>query len=128
MRTKVAETSIVTFHDPEVQASIQSQRERVAARVIAETKAGRPSCIASLYDFFNKTGDKALSQKSSVSRACNEIAFHCDEWGFVEVSGLKYTFEQVAPRKYGGHLARHFCLVILREPSPVGEQTSLFTD
>lgn len=128
-KTNVQNTSIQAFHDPEVQASIQSQRERVAIRVIAETKAGKASCIASLYDYFNKTGDKALSQKSSVSRACNEIAFHCDEWGFIEVNGLKYAFEQVAPRKYGGHMARHFCLVLVpvKQPADEGAQIEMFT-
>ena len=124
MQTKVSSTSIEVYHKPEVQASISNQRERVARRVIEQTKAGKPSCIASLYDHFNMTGDKALSQKSSVSRACNEIGFHCDEWGFIEVDGRKYGFEQVAPRKYNGHTVKHFCLVLQSEST--GVQTSLF--
>lgn len=114
MHTNVAQTSIEVYHKPEVQASISNQRERVARRVIAMTKEGKPSCIASLYDYFNMAGDKALSQKSSVSRACNEIAFHCDEWGFIEVDGRKYAFEQVAPRKYNGHTVKHFCLKMVQ--------------
>jgi len=125
MKTNVQSTSIQAYHDPEVQASISSQRERVALRVIAETKAGRPSCIASLYDFFNKAGDKALSQKSSISRACNELGFYFDEWGFVLVEGKKYAFEQVAPRKYGGHLAKHFCMILIQPAPEAAVQTTL---
>ena len=125
MKTNVSQTSIQVYHDPEVQASISNQRERVARRVIEQTKHGKPSCIASLYDHFNMVGDKALSQKSSVSRACNEIGFHCDEWGFIEVDGKKYGFEQVAPRKYNGHTVKHFCLVLMQTESG-GVQSSLF--
>jgi hypothetical protein len=76
MKTNVAQTSIAAYHDPEVQAAIQTQRERVARRIVAETKAGKPSCIGSVWEHFCKAGDKALSQKSSVSRAMNEIGFH----------------------------------------------------
>ncbi len=124
MLTNVASTSIEVYHKPEVQASIDNQRIRVARRVIAEAKAGRPSCIGSLYDHFNMAGDKALSQKSSVSRACNEIAFHCDEWGFIEVDGRKYAFEQVSPRKYNGHIVKHFCLKMVQVEN--GNQGELF--
>lgn len=123
MKTNVSQTSIQAFHDPEVQASIGNQRERVAARIVAETKAGRLSCMGSLWEYFCKQGDKALSQKSSVSRACNEIA----EAGTIEVNGLKYRLEEVAPKKFNGHLAKHFCLVLLKEPAPEsGKQTELF--
>ena len=125
MLTNVAPTSIEAYHKPEVQASISSQRERVARRVIEQTKAGKPSCIASLYDHFNMIGDKALSQKSSLSRACNEIGFHCDEWGSIEVDGKKYAMEEVAPRKYAGHMAKHFCLVLI-QTAESGRQVSMF--
>ena len=123
MKTNVSQTSIQAFHDPEVQASIGNQRERVAARIVAETKAGRLSCIGSLWEYFCKQGDKALSQKSSVSRACNEIA----EAGTIEVNGLKYKMKEVDPKKFNGRLAKHFCLVLMKEPAPEsGTQIELF--
>ena len=124
MHTNVAQTSIEVYYKPEVQASIDNQRIRVARRVVAMTKEGKPSCIASLYDHFNMAGDKALSQKSSVSRSCNEIAAHCQEQGFIEVDGRKYAFEQVTPRKYNGHIVKHFCLKMVQ--SDGGVQVELF--
>jgi hypothetical protein len=125
MLTNVAPTSIEAYHDPTVKASISNQRQRVAARVIEQTKRGAPSCIASLYDHFNKIGDKALSQKSSVSRACNEIAGLCETEGCIEVEGRKYQFQEVAPRKYAGHMAKHFCLALV-QTEEAGRQVELF--
>ena len=125
MLTKVSSTSIEVFHKPEVQASISNQRERVARRVIEQTKAGKPSCIGSLYDHFNMKADKALSQKSSVSRACNDIAKHCQEFGAIEVEGKNYEFQEVAPRKYNGHTVKHFCLVLIKAEVP-GVQIEMF--
>ena len=125
MLTQVSTTSIEVFHKPEVQASIANQFQRVARRVIEQTKAGNPSCIGSLYDHFNKVFDKALSQKSSVSRACNDIATYCQENGQIEIDGKKYAFEDVAPRKYNGHTVKHFCLVLVKA-EVVGVQTEMF--
>lgn len=121
MKTQVAQTSIQVYHDPAVKASISNQRQRVASRVVYRTEKGHPSCIASLYDHFNQIGDKALSQKSSVSRACNEIAGLCETEGCIEVEGRKYEFQEVAPRKYSGHMAKHFCLVLKQETAGAGQ-------
>jgi len=125
MLTNVAPTSMEAYHDPNVKASISNQRQRVAARVIYRTEKGHPSCIASLYDYFNQIGDKALSQKSSVSRACNEIAGLCQTDGFIEVEGRKYQFQEVAARKYAGHMAKHFCLVLMPSEG-AGDQIEMF--
>lgn len=122
MKTNVAQTSIAAFHDPATQAAISSQRERVARRVIAETKAGRPSCIGSLYDYFNKAGDTALSQKSNLSRACNELK----EAGGVVVDGREYAYKATEPKKHGRNVVKHFCLVIVNKPQ--GEQIEMFND
>jgi hypothetical protein len=125
MKTNVAPTSIAAFHDEAVQASIDTQRAKVARHIVAQTKSGKPSCIGSVWEHFCKLSDKALSQKSSVSRACNEIATECEAEGFIEVDGLKYEFQEVAAKKFNGHIAKHFCLVIFKTEAKA-LQTELF--
>lgn len=108
MKTQVQQTSIQAYHSPDVQASIDGQRIRVAREIVRQTKAGKPSCIGSLWEHFNKAGDKALSEKSSVSRACNEI-YHM---GSIVVDGFLYDYKTVERKKYNGRLVNHFCLVL----------------
>jgi hypothetical protein len=122
MKTNVTGTSIAAYHDPEVQAAIQTQREQVARHMLAATKAGKPSCIGSVWEHFCKLGDRGLSQKSSVSRALNEIV----EAGSVVIDGVEYVVEAVAPRKFNGRVVNHYCL-ILPKPTPQGvQQLDLF--
>jgi len=120
MKTNVAQTSIAAYYDPEVQAAIQTQREQVARHMLAATKAGKPSCIASIVDHFGRLGNKPLSQSSNVSRALNEIK----KAESVEVDGLTYFVEEVDSRKYNGKHANHYAL-ILQKPTLQGVQMSI---
>lgn len=121
MKTNVAQTSIDAFHDQATQAAIASQRERVARRVIAETKAGKPSCMGSLWEYFCKVGDVELYQKSSVSRACHDI----EEDGSIVIDGREYAYKATEPKKHGRCIVKHFCLVLLK-PEITATQGELF--
>ena len=96
MKTKVSPTSIAVFHDPETQTMMQTQLQQVAAYVVAETKAGRPCCITSIWEHFAKQSAKGLGQTGTVSRVCNDLK----ELGVVEVGGKEYRYEAVLPRKF----------------------------
>lgn len=107
----VAQTSIDAYHQPGASASRQTQRLQVAEYVINQTKAGKPVCRTQIWEYFTRRGDLALSQKSSVARAVNELI----EGVFYD--GNKYDFQQVAARKYGSNTVEHFCLVVSKPPS-----------
>jgi hypothetical protein len=110
MLTNVAQTSIEAYRNEDNAEARAGQRRRVIAFIVAETKAGRPTSRSAIAAHFYKIGFEPLSQKSSVSRAVNEIikietVFH---------GGDKYRFEQVEPRKFKPEdrtAIEHFCLV-----------------
>lgn len=123
MKTSASPTSIAAYHSEEVQDLMATQFQRVAAYVVAQTKAGKESCIGSVWEHFANTERKGLGQISSVSRVCNELAKPDAE---IIVDGREYRYEARPAKKFGRGVVKHFCLVLKREPSPVGEQKSLF--
>ena len=124
MLTNVTNTSIMAFHSPDVQASIQNQRLRVAAFIIMETKTGKPTCRTAIWEHFARAGDSALNQKGSVARAVNELVKLSDCDGVV-FDGKVYEMRFVDARKYGSKVVEHFCMV-LRQPREAN-QLELFS-
>ncbi len=125
MKTNVTDSSLDSYHDPENAVSREGQRQRVIAFIVSETKAGRPTSRTAIAEYFYKIGFEPLTQKSSVARAVNEIVNLKTVWH----EKREYKFEQVEPRKHkptDRTSIEHFCLILLREPSPVGEQQTLF--
>lgn len=114
MLTNVTNTSIMAFHSPDVQASIQNQRLRVAAFIIRETKTGKPTCRTAIWEHFARAGDAALNQKGSVARAVNELIKLSSEEGVI-YDGRVYELRFVESKEYGGRTVEHFCMV-LRQP------------
>lgn len=111
------ETSIAAFYDPSVQASIGQQRLRVAEFIINQTKGGKPVCRTQIWEHFTRACDPALSQKSSVARAVNELLEG------ITFDGRAYDFKMVEAKPYAGRTVEHFCLV-LRVQKPL--QTAMF--
>jgi hypothetical protein len=119
MLTNVTQTSIAAFHSPDVQASIQNQRLRVAAFIIRETKTGKPTCRTAIWEYFARAGDAALNQKGSVARAVNELVKLSESEG-VMFDGRIYEMRFVESKVYGGRLVEHFCMV-LRHPKEANQ-------
>lgn len=70
MKTAVTETSIAAYHAHPVKAG---QALEIAAYCERETKAGRLTWIGKIAEHFALLGNRALSQKSTVSARFNEI-------------------------------------------------------
>jgi len=70
MKTKVTDTSILSFH---AHNGLETQRMAVARFILAETRAGRWTWISKISDNAEKIGHFELAQKSSASRALNEL-------------------------------------------------------
>lgn len=122
-KTKVSPTSIQAYHDPEVQDLMATQFQRVAAYVVAQTKAGKESCIGSVWEHFAKTERKGLGQISSVSRVCNELA---KPDAVIIVDGREYRYEARPAKKFGRGAVKHFCLVLKHKPAADSVQMDLF--
>jgi hypothetical protein len=67
---KVTATSREAYH---AHKALKSQRMDVARFILAETKAGRWTWISKIADNAATIGHSELSQKSSASRALNEL-------------------------------------------------------
>ena len=119
MLTKVTQTSIATYHAPEVQASISNQRLRVARFIIEATKSGKPTCRTAIWEHFASAGDAALNQKGSVARAVNELIKLSSEEGVI-YDGRMYEVRFVESKEYGGRTVEHFCMV-LRHPKETNQ-------
>ena len=119
MLTKVTQTSIATYHAPEVQASISNQRLRVARFIIEATKSGRPTCRTAIWEHFASAGDAALNEKGSVARAVSELIEASNEGGLV-YDGKAYELRFVESKKYAGRMVEHFCMV-LRHPKETNQ-------
>ena len=122
MKTNVQPTSINTWHKPETQNLAATQLDQVAAYVVAQTKAGKPQCITSIWEHFSKISSKGLGQTGTVSRVCNTLA---KPETVIVVDGRQYIYQETAPKKHGRNVVKHFCLVL--KPAPGGEQIELFT-
>lgn len=120
MKTNVQSTSINTWNKPETQNLASTQLDQVAAYVVAQTKAGKPQCITSIWEYFSKISSKGLGQTGTVSRVCNTLA---KPETVIVVDGREYLYQETAPKKHGRNVVKHFCLVL--KPSPVGEQAAL---
>lgn len=119
MLTNVTQTSISTYHAPDVQASIQNQRLRVARFIIDATKHGKPTCRTAVWEHFTRSGDAALNQKGSVARAVNELVKLSEGEGVV-FDGKVYEMRFVESKVHGGRLVEHFCMV-LRQPKEANQ-------
>jgi len=108
MLTNIKQTSINAFHDVDNKATQHSQRQQVAAFIIAQTKAGKPTCRAAIAEHFAAKGNFPLSQKSTVSARVNELAEG------IQIGGISYEFKVIEDRKHTPHdrcAVEHFCLI-----------------
>ncbi len=120
MKTNVQPTSINTWNKPETKELASTQLDQVAAYVVAQTKAGKPQCITSIWEYFSKQSSNGLGQTGTVSRVCNTLA---KPETVIVVDGREYIYQETAPKKHGRNVVKHFCLVL--KTAPVGEQTEL---
>lgn len=120
--SNVSQTSIETWHKPETQEMSATQFQRVAAYVVAQTKAGKESCIGSVWEDFSKHERKGLGQISTVSRVCNDLAKPDAK---IIVGGKEYRYEPRPPKKHGRNAVKHFCLILKHKTMESGEQIEL---
>lgn len=124
MLTNVTQTSISAYHSPDVQASIQNQRLRVARFIIDATKHGKPTCRTAVWEHFARAGDAALNQKGSIARAVNELVKLSETEGVV-YDGRVYELRFVESKEYAGRTVEHFCMV-LQKPKENQLELELF--
>ena len=119
MNTKVQETSITAYHDPERQQRAECQRVKIAEFLIKETKAGRAHCIATVSEALCLTLP-ALVQKSTVSARMNEIKK--SGYNFkVQAYEMKHVTKKAAGKH--GREADHYFMVLKQDKT---EQLNLF--
>ncbi len=121
MKTNVTETSREAYHALQEEKKL-SLVQTIAAYILEQTRAGKPTCIADINHHFRV--HPSLFQKSTVSARLNEL-----KQNGVTLKGRRYILQMVEVKKSTSTNVRaeHFCLILegnITEKLP--EQLTIF--
>lgn len=106
----VSQTSVEAYYAPDASQTFATLRSRIAAHILAETKAGRRSYIASI-------ARKMRLDKSTVSGRLNELAKMQEAGHQILIGGNTYRleFSGFVKDQITGRRSNTFSLILIQQ-------------